>query len=79
LEIGQKIDLILECSAESCVLVGVDGSPEYLINTNLVGTINCLEIVRKNKADVIFLSTIRVYPIKEINELNFMEIETRLN
>jgi len=77
LELGQKIDLILECSAEPSVLAGVNESPEYLINTNLVGTINCLEVARKIKADVIFLSTSRVYPIKEINKLKYKETNTR--
>src|SRR4051812_25987042 len=43
----EKIDLLIECSAEPSVLAGIDGSPEYLMNTNLVGTLNCLELARK--------------------------------
>lgn len=70
------IDLIIECSAEPSVLAGVNGSPEYLINTNLAGAINCFELARKNKADVVFLSTSRVYPMEEINGLNYKENET---
>jgi CDP-paratose 2-epimerase len=35
-------DLILECSAEPSVLAGYT-SPDYVLQTNLVGTINCLE------------------------------------
>lgn len=77
LELDTKIDLILECSAEPSVLAGINSSPEYLINTNLVGTINCLEIARKNNADIIFLSTSRVYPIQEINQLKYKEISNR--
>lgn len=73
----EDIDLILDCSAEPSVLAGVGGSPQYLINTNLVGTINCLELARKNGADVVFLSTSRVYPIKELNQLNYKETDTR--
>lgn len=73
----KKIDLMLECSAEPSVLAGLNESPEYLINTNLVGTINCLEVARKNKADFIFISTSRIYPVKEINNLKFTETETR--
>ncbi len=57
-----KTDLIIECSAEPAVTAGVGGSPEYLIDTNLGGAINCFELARNNKADVIFLSTSRVYP-----------------
>lgn len=74
---GIEFDLMLECSAEPSVLAGVNESPEYVINTNLVGSINCLEAVRKRKADVIFLSTSRVYPIKELNELVLNETKTR--
>lgn len=77
INIDKKIDLLVECSAEPSVMAGVDGSPEYLIDTNLVGTVNCLELARKHKFDVIFLSTSRVYPIKELNELKFNETETR--
>src|SRR3989339_333736 len=65
-EIG-KNDLILECSAEPSVLAGITSSPSYLINTNLVGTINCLEFARQNREAFVFLSTSRVYPIDPIN------------
>lgn len=78
LKFDKKIDLLLECSAEPSVLAGFGGSPEYLINTNLVGTINCLEMARINKADVVFLSTSRVYPYDPINAIAVREEETRL-
>ena len=45
--------MILECSAEPSVLAGVGGSPEYVINTNLMGTINCLEVARQQNADLL--------------------------
>lgn len=70
-------DLMIECSAEPSVLSGYNESPEYLINTNLMGSINCFEMVRKHKADIIFISTSRVYPIKTINLLEYEELETR--
>lgn len=75
----QNIDLLVECSAEPSVLAGVNSSPEYLLNTNLIGAINCFELARRNKADVIFLSTSRVYPIKKINSLNFIEEKSRFS
>lgn len=78
LEFKSKIDLLLECSAEPSVLAGYGESPVYLINTNLAGTINCLELARKNKSDVIFLSTSRVYPYDIINSIKTIENETRL-
>src|SRR5882757_6758179 len=33
---------IIEASAEPSVLAGIDNAPDYLVNTNLLGTINCL-------------------------------------
>lgn len=71
------IDLIIECSAEPSVMAGVTSSPEYLLDTNVMGAINCFETARKNNADVIFLSTSRVYPVNVLNKLNFSEEETR--
>lgn len=72
-----KIDLIIECSAEPSVMAGVTSSPEYVLDTNLVGAINCFELARKNSADVIFLSTSRVYPIRTLNKLHYREEKTR--
>jgi CDP-paratose 2-epimerase len=72
-----KIDLLIECSAEPSVLAGVTSSPDYLLNTNLVGTINCLELAREHNAHSLFLSTSRVYPISYINDLKFKETNTR--
>jgi len=77
LSLDFKIDLLIECSAEPSVLAGYGGSPAYVINSNLTGTINCLEAVRKNKADVVFLSTSRVYPFDVINSIAVEEKETR--
>ena len=71
------VDKIIEASAEPSVLAGLDGTPDYLINTNLFGTINCLNYALKHRADFIFLSTSRVYPIKTLETLNFEEAETR--
>jgi CDP-paratose 2-epimerase len=72
-------DLMIECSAEPSVLAGTDSSPAYVLNTNLLGTIHCLEEVRKNHASLIFLSTSRVYPIKPINSLSYTEDATRFS
>lgn len=72
-----NFDLMIECSAEPSVLAGITSSPSYLIETNLIGTLNCLELLRKNQASLIFLSTSRVYPIKRINEVDYGESESR--
>lgn len=71
------VDSVIEASAEPSVLAGLNGSPDYLMNTNLVGTINCLNYAVKSKANFIFLSTSRIYPIKALENLNFIESETR--
>jgi CDP-paratose 2-epimerase len=72
-------DLMIECSAEPSVLAGINSSPAYVLNTNLLGTIHCLEEVRKNHASIIFLSTSRVYPFKPINALSYTEDATRFS
>jgi len=72
-------DLMIECSAEPSVLAGVNESPEYLLNTNLVGAVNCFESCRNNASDIIFLSTSRVYPINSLNNIDFKESDTRFD
>lgn len=79
LNLGKRIDLLIECSAEPSVLAGFGENPLYIINTNLYGTINCLELARKNNADVIFLSTSRVYPYTAINNIRTAELATRFD
>jgi len=76
-DIRPEPDLILECSADPSVLAGYGGSPEYLIHTNLTGCFHCLEIARRTKADFLFVSTSRVYPVAAINALQCYETETR--
>ncbi len=79
LESIDKIDLIIEAAAEPSVLAGINSSADYLLNTNLNGTINCLGLAAKHKSDFIFLSTSRVYPIKDIESIAFVEKETRFD
>ena len=72
-----RVDAIVECSAEPSVLAGTAGSPEYLVRTNLVGAFNCLELARRDRAHVVFLSTSRVYPVRRLLEVRLEEAETR--
>lgn len=76
-DLPRDVHLILECSAEPSVLAGYDVSPRYLLDTNLYGTLNCLELARTCGSDLIFLSTSRVYPIQALSELRYSEGETR--
>lgn len=64
-------DLIVECSAEPSVLAGREGDSRYLLNTNLVGALNCFELARRQGASVVFVSSSRVYPFDRINDLPF--------
>lgn len=63
-----EVALIVECAAEPSVHAGA-GDPSYVIESNLGGAINCLEHARRHGADVIFLSTSRVYPIARLRAL----------
>ena len=72
-----KIDVIIDCAAEPSVLAGIS-SPQYVLQTNLVGTINILELARKSNASLVFLSTSRIYSISPLSNLNIVENPTRL-
>ena len=72
-----EIDALVECSAEPSVMAGVDGSPDYLVGSNLIGAYHCLELARRREAFVIFLSTSRVYPVASLEELRLEETPTR--
>jgi CDP-paratose 2-epimerase len=70
-------EFIIECSAEPSVLAGYGESPDYLMETNLMGTYRCLEKAREWKSKTIFLSTSRVYPISILENHPWSERETR--
>jgi CDP-paratose 2-epimerase len=55
----------------------MDGSPSYVLDTNLGGTIHCLELARRRGAGFVFLSTSRVYPIEALSRLPLRETATR--
>jgi CDP-paratose 2-epimerase len=73
----EKIDALVECSAEPSVLAGVEGDPRYMVHTNLVGAFNCLELARRDGADLVFLSTSRVYPVGPLEAAACEETESR--
>jgi CDP-paratose 2-epimerase len=72
-----SLDLLIECSAEPSVQAGLAGGDRYLVNTNLIGTINCLDHARRHGAAVVYLSTSRVYPIAALRDLPLVTTETR--
>ncbi|HOK90195.1 MAG TPA: NAD-dependent epimerase/dehydratase family protein [Candidatus Hydrogenedentes bacterium] len=71
------IDCLVEASAEPSVLAGFDGASRYVVDTNLGGAVNCLELARRHQAVFVFLSTSRVYPIEPLNRLRMLETDTR--
>jgi CDP-paratose 2-epimerase len=78
IESAGPFDVMIECSAEPSVHAGYSGDPSYVVGTNLMGTVACLEAVRRNKAALLFLSTSRVYPIAALRALPLHEGPTRL-
>ena len=71
------VEAVIEASAEPSVLAGLTSAPDYLINTNLTGTVNCLNYARQHNAAFVFLSTSRIYPINQIDKIRTVEAETR--
>jgi CDP-paratose 2-epimerase len=71
-----EVDALIECSAEPSVLAGFDDA-DYVVQTNLLGAHHCLELARRSGAQVVFLSTSRVYPVGPLNALSYSENETR--
>ncbi len=74
---GRAIDLIVECAAEPSVLAGYGGGSRYVVDANLGGLVNCLELARERRARIVFLSTSRVYPVQRVNALSVRETATR--
>jgi len=75
--LGKEITTIIDAAAEPSVLSGINDSPEYLFDTNLGGTFNCLMLASKCKSNFIFLSMSRVYPIEKLEKIAFIETDSR--
>ena len=75
----EDFDLLIDCAAEPSVQAGASGSPSYVLNNNLIGTIHCLEAAKAQEAAFLLLSTSRVYPIASLNALPFAEEESRFS
>jgi CDP-paratose 2-epimerase len=71
------LDALVECSAEPSVLAGVDGATDYVVRSNLDGAWQCLELARRDGAQVVFLSTSRVYPVAGLVALAYDAEPTR--
>jgi CDP-paratose 2-epimerase len=71
LESLPKIDWIIDAAANPSVLAGIDGttSSRQLIEHNLYGTVNLLEVAKRHQAGFTLLSTSRVYSIKALSDI----------
>ncbi len=63
-----KFDVIIDCCAEPAIEISKK-EPDRVFNTNLVGTYNVLKKCLKDKSNIIFLSSSRVYSIKKLRNL----------
>jgi CDP-paratose 2-epimerase len=72
-----RIDALVECSAEPSALAGVAGDGSYAFETNVAGAYNCLELARRDGAQIVFLSSSRVYPHRALNALVLEDASTR--
>jgi CDP-paratose 2-epimerase len=71
LETIGSIDWVIDAAANPSVLAGVDGkaSSRQLIEHNLLGTFNILELCKRCDAGLVLLSTSRVYSIAPLSAL----------
>jgi len=76
-DIAGNFDVMIEASAEPSVQAGIHSSPNYVIETNLVGTLNCLEFARRRVDRSIFMSTSRVYSLASLKAIPLVENSTR--
>ena len=74
---NEKFDWIIDCAAEPSVLAGFGDGSKSLIDNNLISTINLLEICKETKAGFILMSTSRVYSIKDLSNISYVETEDR--
>jgi CDP-paratose 2-epimerase len=67
-----KVDWIIDAAANASVLAGADGksSSQQLIEHNLIGTINLLELCKRQSSGFILLSTSRVYSINGLSKID---------
>jgi len=63
-----KFDLIIDCCAEPAIEAS-HKEPDRVFNTNLIGTFNILKKCIKDKANIIFLSSSRVYSIPILKKI----------
>jgi CDP-paratose 2-epimerase len=77
LERTGSLEAIVECSAEPSVLSGFERGETYVVRSNLLGAWHCLELAAAQGAQLVFLSTSRVYPLAALRALALEERDSR--
>ena len=72
-----SVDWIIDAAANPSVLAGLNGttSSRQLLEHNLYGTVNLLELAKKYRAGFTLLSTSRVYSVKSLSEIPVLAAE----
>jgi CDP-paratose 2-epimerase len=73
-----NVRTLIDCSAEPSVLAGIT-SPRYVLEANLLGSMNVIEFARRLSARILFMSTSRVYSIPALTSLQMEENSTRFD
>src|SRR4051812_22427396 len=77
LEAVGPLRAVVECSAEPSVLAEREGGADYVLHANLLGAWHCIKLAAERDADLVFLSTSRVYPIHALRSLALQGSEER--
>jgi len=73
-----KCDWIVDCAANPSVLAGVGcGSSMGVVESNLMGTVQLLELAKRWNAGLILLSTSRVYSMDVLRKIPLSKTATR--
>ena len=77
LESIAHVDWIIDAAANPSVLAGLDGttSSRQLIEHNLYGTVNLLEVAKRCHAGFTLLSTSRVYSVRTLSDIPVVGVD----
>src|SRR5438270_533148 len=75
LENVPRVDWVIDAAANPSVLAGISGgtSSRQLMEHNLLGTLNLLELCKRNNSGFVLLSTSRIYSLAKLSSLPVSE------
>ena len=75
----RDVDWVVDAAALPSVLAGIDrtASSRQLVEHNLVGTVNLLELCKTRRAGIVMLSTSRVYSVAALSSLPLTAVGQR--